>query len=247
MSVADFARRYDLAIFDPDARALYGDSDFYNAGDWSEHPAGPPRSLGEASRRLVQRHLAVDPPTSAEAVRVVLDAGCGLGSGTRMMARHYAAALVLGINVSTVQARHAATAARSAARFAVMDAARLAVAANSVDRIHAIEAALHFNTRLAFLGEAHRVLRPGGKLVLSDILYRKPLRDVPEENRWTDKSDYTAKCASAGFAVESFQDLTYCTVEPFCDHLRLKGKKAHATVLRRAIAMYCFVIIRKQA
>src|SRR5258708_2052653 len=200
-------------------------------------PSPPPRRAG--------RHLAAAPPAPAAAVRAGLDAGCGLGAGTRMMARHYPAALVLGINISAAQAAHAATAA-PAARFAAMDAAHLAVAADSVDRIHAVEAAFHFKTRLAFLHEAHRALRPGGKLVASDILYQRPLHEVPEENLWSDEKSYTDKCVSAGFAVERFQDLTQCTVEPVCNYLTLTDKKAEARVLRRAIAAYCLVIMRKE-
>jgi len=253
MGIVDFARRYDGAIFDAGTRALYDGSDFFNLGDWSEHPAGPPRGLGEAARRLVARHLAVDAPQSAAAARVVLDVGCGLGPATRMMARHYPAALVLGINISAVQLAHAArtspSTAPSTARFAAMDAARLAIAAGSVDRIHAIEAAFHFNTRLDFLCEAHRVLRPGGKLALSDILYRRRFADVPEDNHWIDAGDYQARCASAGFVVESFQDLTHCTVEPFFTYLAANlaanRKRAQARVWRRAIAAYCYVVLRR--
>ncbi len=40
--LADLAQRYDAAIFDPSVRRLYGGTDFYNVGDWSEGPGGPP-------------------------------------------------------------------------------------------------------------------------------------------------------------------------------------------------------------
>ena len=245
MSTVDFARRYDQAIFDAETRALYEGSDFYNVGDWSDGMAGPPSGLGEAARRLVERHLSVDPPHAAATVRLVLDIGCGLGPTTRMMARHYPAALVLGINLSAAQASHAAVSAPSAARFAAMDANRLAIACNSVDRIHSVEAAFHFDTRLDFLREAHRVLRPDGKLVLTDILYRRAFPDVPIENLWTDEADYRTKCVATGFVVESYLDLTDCTVGPFCNYVATRGNRAYARVLRRAVAAYSFIVLHK--
>lgn len=245
MAVAAFAKRYDLAILEPDVRALYDGSDFFNVGDWGQSPQNPPRGLGEAARRLVERHLGIDPPETAAAMRVVLDIGCGLGPATRMMAQYYPAALVVGVNVSPVQLAHAAAAAPSPARFIAMDAVRLGVAAESVDRIHAVEAAFHFSTRLEFLREAVRVLRPGGKLVLSDILYRRRLLDIPAENIWRDAADYKARCEAAGFIVDGFEDITRCTAIPFCDYLERKGKKTHAKVLRRAIAAYYFAVLRR--
>ena len=245
MAVAAFTKRYDLAILAPDVRTLYDGSDFFNVGDWSPTPHDQPRGLGEAARRLVERHLAIDPPETAAAMRVVLDVGCGLGPATRMMAQHYSAALVVGLNVSPAQLAHAAAAAPSPARFAAMDAVQLAVAAASVDRVHAVEAAFHFHTRLDFLREAHRVLRPGGKLVLTDILYQRRLLDVPMENFWRDAADYRTNCEGAGFLVERLEDITRCTAIPFCDYLEERGRKSHAKVLRRAIAGYYFAVLRR--
>ena len=262
---ADFVRRYDRAIFDKETRELYEGSDFFNVGDWSPYPAGPPGGLGEAARRLVERHLAVDPPEAAAAARVVLDVGCGLGPTTRMIARYYPAVLVLGINLSVLQAAHAAAITQSAAHFVAMDATHLAIASNAVDRIHSVEAAFHFDTRLDFLHEArrvlrpggklvltdilfrreaHRVLRPGGKLVLTDILFRRALPDIPEENLWASEADYRDKCASTGLTVECFQDLTDCTVRPYCDYLAAKGKRVLARALRRSVVTYCLVVLQ---
>jgi MPBQ/MSBQ methyltransferase len=244
MNVRSFVRRYDRAILDPAVRALYGGTDFYNHGDWSVGPDGPPRGLGEAACRLVDRHLAVDPPECAGRIGVVLDVGCGLGPSTKIMARRYPATLVLGVNLSAAQLRRA-VATPSAARFAAMDAVDLAIASNAVDRVHAVEAAFHFDTRLGFLREAHRVLRPGGKLVLSDILYSRRVFGVPEENYWLDEADYREQCAGAGFVVESLEDITHDTVEPSCDYLAAKGRQAFAKALRRAIDAYWFVVLRR--
>jgi MPBQ/MSBQ methyltransferase len=248
IATSNFAKRYDQAIFGADTRAIYDSSDFFNVGDWGLHSAGPPRGLGEAATRLVERHLAVDARDTAAAMGVVLDVACGLGASTRMMARHYGAALVVGINFSVAQLDHArsrANTALSPARFAAMDAARLAVAANSVDRIHCVEAAFHFNTRFDFLREAHRVLRPQGKLILTDILYRRRILDVPKANLWVDGTDYRARCETAGFVVETFDDITQRTVGPFCDYVAAKGKPAHAKALRHAMGTYFFVVLRR--
>ncbi len=241
---ADFVARYDEAIFDPRARAIYDGSDFYNVGDWSDGPSGPPSGLGEAAGRLVARHL--DSVAAPKAVRaVVLDIGCGLGAGAAMMAERYRQAMVVGLNFSLAQARYAARRTPQA-RFAVMNAVSLAVAADSVDLIHCIEAAFHFDARDDFLGEIRRVLRPGGVAVLTDITFRRDYaRSVPTRNVWAGEAEYRARCERAGLLVDSLVDITNCTLAPFYTYLKAHGRGAEAALHRRAQDAYYLVILRK--
>jgi ubiquinone/menaquinone biosynthesis C-methylase UbiE len=233
--------RYDAAILDPRVRALYDGRGFFNVGDWS----GGASSLGEAARRLVELHLALDPPEVAAQVAAVLDIGCGLGAATEMMTAHYPNALVIGANHSPTQLACAAAEAPDA-RFAAMDAARLALADASVDRVHCIEAAFHFGSRDAFLAEVRRVLRPGGKAVLTDITFRRGYGGgVPPANIWQGETEYRRRCESAGLAVEQLEDITGRTLAPFFAHLRTAGLGAQAARQSRAMAAYYLVALSR--
>lgn len=243
--IVEFAGLYAAAIFDADARAMYDGSDFFNVGDWSEGPLGPPAGLGDAARRLVERHLRADCDRSATEVSVVLDVGCGLGAGAAMLARHYPSAMVLGINISFDQVVHARRSVPQAC-FAVMDGAQLAIADGSADRVHCIEAAFHFDSRERFFAEVHRVLRPGGKAFVSDILFRKDFGGtVPPCNIWTGEAGYRTRCEDAGLIVDTLSDITACTLPPFRSYIAAHGRRAEAVLQRRAQDAYLFAALRK--
>ncbi len=241
----EFAERYAAAILDPRARSLYDGSDFFNVGDWSDGPSGPPAGLGEAARRLVERHLSADAASEASEVSLVLDIGCGLGAATAMMARHYPNAVVLGLNISLTQAVYAACRAPGG-HFVVMDGARLGIASERADRIHCIEAAFHFDSRDDFFAEVDRVLRPGGRAFVSDILFRKGFGDaIPARNIWTGEAEYRACCARAGLVVEALCDITACTLRPFHRHIAKSGRRSEAVLQRRTQEAYYFVALKK--
>jgi cyclopropane fatty-acyl-phospholipid synthase-like methyltransferase len=109
----------------------------------------------------------------------VVDAGSGFGTlALRCVARH-GAARVVGLNLSRVQldeSRRRAVRAGLDGRveFLHASATRMPLPDASVDRVLSVEAAFHFETRAGFLREAARVLRPGGLLVMADLLAPPP-------------------------------------------------------------------------
>lgn len=219
---AAYADLYDAMIFAPDMAAIFGASGFFNVGYWEAGTAGQEA----ACLALLRRLLEAVPPGAHR----VLDVGCGLGAGTREIQVRQTGALVVGINISPRQlalCHHLAP----DCRFACMDAARLGFADRSFDSVLSVEAAFHIRTREAFLREAARVLRPGGRIALSDILLTDagPLGEwmVPPENRVASIDDYSALLGEVGFADAIVEDATGPCWAAFCqEQVRLLRDRA---------------------
>jgi SAM-dependent methyltransferase len=210
-SAAD-ADLYDAMIFAPDRAEIFSASGFFNVGYWEAETAGQEA----ACLALLSRLLDTVPPGA----RRVLDVGCGLGAGTREIRMRQAGAFVVGINVSTRQLAVCRYLAADC-HFVCMDAARLGFTDGLFDSVLSVEAAFHIRTREAFLREAARVLRPGGRIALSDILLTDPslLGEwmVPPENRVASIEDYSTLLAEAGFADAIVEDATRPCWAAFCE------------------------------
>ena len=93
-----------------------------------------------------------------------------------------------------------------------MNATDLDFPDGSFDNIICVEAAFHFDTRQRFLEEAHRVLKPGGILVLSDILMNlegeKKREMRTEENYLKNPEEYDELLKKAGFRKTTIVDAT---------------------------------------
>lgn len=197
----DVVGRYYRAFFsDPVLRAWYGDSGYANLGLWDEG-VDDARAAGDA---LVDALIERVPGGLRGAV---LDVACGHGGSTARLGRHVDPAHVTAIGVSSEQLSAARARARRS-NFVQMDAAGLGFADASFDVVLCVEAAFHFDTRSRFLAEAYRVLNPGGRLALSDLLMNEGTPLIPRMNHLPGSAAYAALLKRHGFVDVRIEDVT---------------------------------------
>ncbi|CCH32302.1 methyltransferase domain-containing protein [Actinosynnema sp. NPDC047251] len=116
---------------------------------------------------------------AARAGERVLDVGCGIGHPALRLVRACDVDVV-GISVSHAQVARATALAAAAglahrATFQFTDAMDLPFPAGSFDGAWAFESMWHMPDRGQVLGEISRVLRPGGRLAVADVIERGPV------------------------------------------------------------------------
>lgn len=203
---------------------------FLNFGWWE----GGCSSLEEACEELVRR---VGREARLSPQDRVLDVGFGLGEQDLLWTREFGVEHIVGLNVAFPQAREARRrslrAGFSHIRHVIADAVRPPLTTGGFDKLLALECAFHFRTRRDFLAEARRVLAPGGRLVLTDIVrgdlrvgglkgFRQRAFGRLQERHWhippantINLDTYRSHLSQAGFQEIRVEDITESVLLPF--------------------------------
>jgi tocopherol O-methyltransferase len=250
---ADIARHYDA--LDGLYREVWGEQ--VHHGLWRTGR----ESLAQAR---IQLEELVAGETAAAAGHRVCDIGCGYGAVARLLVEKQEAQ-VTAMTISPAQ--HAEAVRRNEGRtnplFLVGDWLENELPSASFDAAIAVESSEHMPDKAAFFGEACRILRPGGRLVVTSWLTREA--PSPWQRRWLlepicresrmpqigTAGEYRRLASMAGLAVGRYQEITGQTaktwqaiVGTFLRHLArhpaalrlLLDRRAHHEVFALTIA-----------
>jgi SAM-dependent methyltransferase len=234
---------YDRVMYRSLAVDAYEGSDFQNLGFWEPGT----QSLPLACEGLVEKLLEMIPVKTGS----ILDVACGKGASTRQLLRYYSNDRITAVNLSLKQL---STGRENASRcdFLAMDAAKLAFAERSFDNILCVEAACHFNTREDFFRECHRILKPRGRVVFSDLLLSYWMERWAPERRGAnfvlDPVGYSRLCRRVGFSIcETLDTTEECWVSYLRFYMRFLGEQYRARAITRRmyrwIMLYALIMI----
>lgn len=196
-------------------------------GYW-DRPDTADENFAAAQARLDKRILAMGEVGPAHSI---LDVGCGFGGTLACLNEGMSDAWLAGVNIDSRQlaiCRQIKPENGNRLEWQEADAGRLPFPAASFERVLCIEAMFHFPSRRGFFAEAARVLKPGGRLVGSDITLAASVRDIPAPgfsieaplrdgygpwpDFWGDDADHAALAAAAGLRNGRFEDVTANTL-----------------------------------
>lgn len=208
---------YDETWFDYRALWLNRRNRALHLGYWDAWTRSHSQSLTNVNRALAHD---VQPRSG----QLMLDAGCGVGGTAMWMAEHHDVRVV-GITVSEDQAQRARRYAaerglEGRVEFSVQDHCQTALADGTLDVVYAVESVCYAPDKSHFVGEAFRLLRPGGRLVVQDGF--RVARQLSEGEERLQRSwlsgwmvpelarldAFVAACTEAGFVGVEAHDTT---------------------------------------
>lgn len=225
-------RAFQLKRFDLSDELLNlkpGDHHWGNLGYWENT-----QDYGEACRQLAMK---VGDQAALDQTSDILDVGFGCGDQLILWHQHYRVKTISGVNTSQAQVGLAQKKLRFEGINAFLHHYDHRAINNQADRnfshVLSVDAAYFFDERDQWFKQVHRVLKPEGKLVVTDLVIPHPPSDllqefimrsllwlcgIPKDNVIT-LDAYKQQLTEAGFATVSEADISDAVMDGFAHWL----------------------------